>query len=204
MHQRSIVIAAISIVVAAGCRVERKTDSADTATNVPTAKAADTSASPSMPAPSGQLPSSSWTVTPAGIGAIRVGMHAEDLRRVAGNVDVPNAAAECSYVRPGAVPPGVSVMLARGEVARVDVDSAGVRSDAGVAIGDGSARVTAAYAGRVTATPHKYIPGGQYLTVRPTSPEDSTLRIVFETDSGRVTRIRSGRIPEVEWVERCG
>ena len=27
---------------------------------------------------------------------------------------------------------------------------------------------------------------------------------IFETDSGRVRRFRSGRLPEVAWVERCG
>ena len=131
-------------------------------------------------------------------------MDAEQLRGVAGTFDVPKPAAECSYVRPSAVPPGVMIMLAKGVVARVDVDSAGVRSDAGIAVGDSAGRVNSVYAGRVSATPHKYIAGGQYLTVTETSPQDSTLRIVFETDSGRVTRFRSGRIPEVGWVERCG
>ena len=95
-------------------------------------------------------------------------------------------------------------MLVSGEVARVDVDSAGVQSDVGIAIGDGASRVVSAYAGRVSETPHKYVPGGQYLSVRSASPRDSTHRIVFETENGRVTRFRSGRVPEVEWVERCG
>lgn len=131
-------------------------------------------------------------------------MSIAELRKVAGDVPPANPTAECSYVRPGATPPGVLVMLARGQVARVDIDSAGVASDAGVSVGDSAARVTEAYAGRVTATPHKYVPGGQYLTVRSTSPADSARRMVFETENGRVTRFRSGRVPEVEWVERCG
>ena len=131
-------------------------------------------------------------------------MTIDDLRKVAGDVSQANPTAECSYVRPSATPPGVLVMLARGQVARVDVDSAGVTSDAGVAVGDRAARVTDAYVGRVTAMPHKYVPGGQYLTVRSTSPADSARRMVFETENGRVTRFRSGRVPEVEWVERCG
>jgi len=131
-------------------------------------------------------------------------MSVEELRRVAGDVPSANARAECSYVRPSAVPNGVMVMLVRGQVARVDVDSAGVTSDAGVAVGDSAARVTNAYAGRVTQTPHKYVPGGRYLTVRPIPSADPTRRMVFETDNGRVIRFRSGRVPEVEWVERCG
>jgi hypothetical protein len=95
-------------------------------------------------------------------------------------------------------------MLAGGRVARVDVDSAGVQSDAGVSVGDSASRVSAAYAGRVTAMPHKYVQGGQYLTVRSASPADSALRIVFESEAGRITRFRSGKVPEVEFVERCG
>ena len=95
-------------------------------------------------------------------------------------------------------------MLAGGRVARVDVDSAGVRSDAGVSVGDTSTSVLQAYAGRVTTMAHKYVQGGEYLIVRPSSPSDSTLRIVFESEAGRITRYRSGRVPQVEWVERCG
>jgi hypothetical protein len=101
-------------------------------------------------------------------------------------------------------PPGVSVILVRGKVARVDVDSAGVRTDAGISVGDSATRVSAAYGTRMTAMPHKYVQGGQYLTVRSEPPGDSTVRLVFETEHGRVTRLRSGRLPEVAWVERCG
>lgn len=203
MHHRSVFAAAV--IVAAACSVERKRDSTtDTSGPAPSASSTDTTMPPATSTPSDTVPNTGWTVTPSGIGAIRVGMSVDDLRRVAGNFDAPKAGAECSYVRPGMAPPGVLVMLARGTVSRVDVDSAGVRTDAGIAVGDSASRVTAAYAGRVAATPHKYVQGGQYLIVRATSPADSTLRIVFETDSGRVTRFRSGRVPQVEWVERCG
>ena len=149
-------------------------------------------------------PANSWVVTPEGIGAIRAGLDTADLRRIGGDFTPPIPNAECSYVRPASVPPGVSVMLARGRVARIDVDSAGVRSDAGISVGDSASRVTTVYGARATATPHKYVPGGQYVTVRPVAPEDSIFRLVFETDSSRVTRFRAGRLPEVEWVERCG
>ena len=131
-------------------------------------------------------------------------MTTDDLRRVAGDFTMPSGASECTYVRPANAPRGVAVMLASGLVARVDVDSSGVQSDAGVAVGDSASRVSAAYAGRVSTTPHKYAPGGQYLTVQSASPADSSLRIVFESDAGRITRFRSGRVPEVEQVERCG
>lgn len=148
--------------------------------------------------------STAWVVTPDGIGAIRIGMTADELRGAVGDVPGANPTADCSYVRPTGAPAGVSVMLAHGQVARVDIDSAGVRSDAGVAVGDSAAKVADAYATRMTATAHKYVPGAQYLTVRSVSPADSSRRMVFETENGRVTRFRTGRVPEVEWVERCG
>lgn len=151
-----------------------------------------------------QRPATTWIATPDGIGAIRVGMTADELRSAVGDISGANVTADCSYVRPSSAPPGVSVMLARGQVARVDVDSAGVRTDAGVAVGDSASRISDAYAARVTAMPHKYVPGGQYLTVRSTSPADTSRRMVFETENGRVTRFRTGRVPEVEWIERCG
>jgi hypothetical protein len=33
---------------------------------------------------------------------------------------------------------------------------------------------------------------------------DPQHRIIFETDGKVVTRYRAGRMPEVEWVEKCG
>ena len=61
-----------------------------------------------------------------------------------------------------------------------------------------------AYGARAAETPHKYVAGGKYYTVAGPSPTDSSYRIVFETESGHVTRFRVGRVPEVAWVERCG
>jgi hypothetical protein len=131
-------------------------------------------------------------------------MTVDDLQNAAGALTPPpNASAECAYVHPASAPPGVLAMLAKGVVARIDIDSTGVPTAEGVAVGDSASKVNAAYAGRVTTTPHKYVQGGQYLTVTPAAPQDS-LRIVFESEAGRITRYRVGRVPQVEWVERCG
>ena len=143
-----------------------------------------------------------WVVGPSGIGPVRVGMRASELSSVAGTVrTVP--ASDCDYVHPDRLPAGVSVMLVRGEVARVDVDSTGVRTAEGASVGDPASRLEALYTGRATSTPHKYVSGARYVSVRAAAPSDSN-RIVFEVENGRVTRYRAGRVPEVEWVERCG
>jgi hypothetical protein len=108
----------------------------------------------------------------------------------------------CDYVRPTALPPGASLMILDDTVARVDVDSAGVRTAEGAQVGDTEARVLELYKGRVTVEPHKYTgPEGHYLVVAP--PGDTLHRIIFETDGQRVTGYRVGRRPAVELVEGC-
>ena len=93
-------------------------------------------------------------------------------------------------------------MLVGDTLARVDVfRSSTTRTAAGAGLGDSAARIDSLYSGRVRTQPHKYTTG-KYLIVP--SAADTTFRLVFETDEeGRVTRYRSGRLPEVEWVEAC-
>jgi hypothetical protein len=131
-------------------------------------------------------------------------MTVDVLRDLAGEFAAPPGNADCRYVHPSFAPPGVSFMVVRDTVARIDVDSAGVLTDTGIGVGDSTSRVRAAYGPEVITTPHKYVAGGEYQTVRSRSPTDSSFRIVFESENGRVTRYRAGRVPEVEWVERCG
>lgn len=197
------IIALIALTCTVGCTAERSdTNPADSS-----APQSASSATPAPPANSASVSnpvSATWTVTPLGLGAIRVGMSVEELRRVGGDVTLPAGGGDCVYVHPGSAPPGVMVMLAGGQVARIDVDSAGVRTDRGAAVGDTEMRINELYAGRVTTTPHKYVEGAHYLTVAPASPTDTMHRIVFEAEGGRVARFRAGRLPEVSWVERCG
>lgn len=169
--------------------------------------AADTS-SAAIPPPAAPAPSTSpaeWRVSEMGIGPLHAGMTmAEAGAAVPGTFTVAagDSASECTYASWSEAPAGVHVMLASGVVARVDVDSQSVSTDAGARVGDTEARVDSLYAGRVRRMPHKYTPGASYLVV--VAPGDSTQRIVFETDGNVVTTYRAGRSPEVEFVERCG
>lgn len=131
-------------------------------------------------------------------------MGLDELRRVAGDLAPTPSGGDCQYVRPAGLPKGVTIMLVGGQVVRIDVDSAGVRTNDGAGVGDTESRVRQLYSGQIRAMPHKYVPGASYLVVTGSSPGDSAYRIIFETENGRVTRYRAGRVPEVEWVERCG
>jgi hypothetical protein len=191
-------ILALGLVTIVACAGETgRSDAPTDSSSTPTPTAADSQSAGPVAEPT------AWTVTPSGIGPVQVGTAASELANIAG--EVPQlSGGECEYVRPARLPSGVSLMIARGQVARIDVDSGGVRTAEGVAVGDSASRIAELYAGRTTTMPHKYVPEAQYITARGPSPADSANRIVFEVERGRVTRYRAGRIPEVEWVERCG
>jgi hypothetical protein len=94
-------------------------------------------------------------------------------------------------------------MVEGGSIARVEVVSGTTATTEGARVGDSEDRIQQLYPGRVVTTPHKYT-SGHYLTVKPIDAADSLNRLVFETDGHRVTEYRAGRLPQVEYVERCG
>lgn len=161
--------------------------------------AADSSAPATTPAPENDR-----TATLEGLGKVKIGATAAELVTALGETLPPPKVAEvsCRYMRPASLPAGVGIMLLNDSVARIDVDSAGVATAEGAAVGDEEARVTELYRDHITVTPHKYTgPTGHYLTVAPAG--DTLRRIVFETDGQRVTKYRVGRRPAIEWVEGC-
>jgi hypothetical protein len=145
-------------------------------------------------------------VTLYGIGSVRAGMSVAEASAALGSpLELPTGAGSaesCSYLRWPGGPDGVLIMAEHLTIARVDVRSGTMATEEGARFGDTTERIDRLYPGRVTASPHKYT-DGQYLTIAPASPEDAAFRLVFETAAGRVTRYRSGRLPQVQYVEGC-
>jgi hypothetical protein len=148
----------------------------------------------------------SFTLTPNTYGPLRVGMSvAEAARATGGGFGAPRGySGGCGYAVLVKAPSGLAVMLQDGRIARFEERSGGIATAAGARIGDSESRIKSLYGNAVTTTPHKYVQGGHYLTVTPPSPADSAYRTIFETDGRKVTEFRSGKVPEVEQVERCG
>jgi hypothetical protein len=193
MHPRLFLGAALLCVSACATK-DSAADSSKPAAATP-APATDTPAT---------APASDRVVSVDGIGKVKIGATAAELAAAIGETLPPPKVAEvsCRYMRPKLLVPGVGIMLVNDSVARIDVDSAGIATVEGAAVGDAESRVTELYRGRVTVSPHKYTgPTGHYLTVAPVG--DSLRRIIFETDGQRVTKYRVGRKPAVEWVEGC-
>lgn len=143
-------------------------------------------------------------VTDFGVGDLRAGMTLDEARRVMPELRLiaGTDSSSCSYLEWPSAPPGVLVMFDGGRLARFDIDSAGVRTEAGAQVGDAASRVDSLYAGRLTKQPHKYT-DGEYFLVAPMRAADSLFRLVFEVEGGRVTRFRVGTRPQVEYVEGC-
>ncbi|MEH2372693.1 hypothetical protein [Nostoc sp.] len=140
-----------------------------------------------------------------GIGQVRVGITVSQARKAAGTQligDSPNKS--CYYVKPQNEPKNLFFMVTKGRISRVDVrQNTQITTLKGAKIGDTEAQIKSLYSGQIQVTPHKYVQGGHYLTFIPKDRANQNYRVVFETDGKRVTQFRSGKLPEVEFVEGC-
>jgi hypothetical protein len=161
---------------------------------------------PNPPSGAGHDTLSDLTVNEDGLGQIQIGMNLDDAVSMGLLNENPNMNSQCDFVFPAVgagIPDGVSVMVVKGKVARIDVDTGAVTTDDGAKIGDSEDRLKSIYGDDLQVEPHKYNPGWHYLTVLGDSASAGKA-IVFETDGKKVTMFRAGRLPEVKWVEGCG
>jgi len=140
-----------------------------------------------------------------GLGQVQIGMTLAEAVNMGLLNERPDIKSECDFVYPAVgagIPFGVGVMVVKGKVARIDVDTGSVTTEDGVKIGDTEERVKSIYGDDLQTRPHKYLEGGHYMIVKGDSASAGK-EIVFETDGKAVTMFRAGRLPEVEWVEGC-
>lgn len=147
---------------------------------------------------------SSWRVTLFGMGPVRAGQTLAEANAAGGiTLSVPaGASPECSYAEWPTAPAGVRVMVVQDTVVRVDVTQSGIETVEGAAVGDTEGKINSLYAARISMRPHKFTTG-KYLIATNPGRTDTLHSIVFETDGANVLQFRSGRLPEVEWVEGC-
>lgn len=116
----------------------------------------------------------------------------------------------CDQFKPERAPGGMLLMLEKGKLTRISLGrDADIATDRGIRLGDGAAKVRAAYGADLRSTPHAYLdPKGEYLTAwirgGDSDVRDSAARgIRYEigTDD-RVTAIHAGG-PAIQYVEGC-
>jgi hypothetical protein len=207
---RPSVVLTVALVLSACVKTEQKPADSTAITTArvdstsTTVTTSNTQTSPPTQPPGGvATPSDGWVVTEGGIGKLRAGMTVAEAKAAVPGFSVPASrdSTACTYGKATSLPAGVFVMVEGGKVVRVEVRKGDVATSAGARIGDTEARINTLYP-NATSSPHKYTPGGHYLTVVPAGGGDS--RIIFETDGKKVVNYRAGLRPQVEYVEGCG
>lgn len=137
------------------------------------------------------------------IGQIELGMSQEELESIVGTkftagYEITVEEELCYYLRSEHEFPDTGFMMDRNRLVRIDFWNPATRTTTGVGIGSEEAAIKAAYDRPVKIEPHKYT-NGHYLIV----DGDDGLKLLFETDVGAVTMFRTGREPEVGYVEGC-
>jgi len=106
----------------------------------------------------------------------------------------------CFYVVPKGVPKGIAFMVTNRQITRIDIDSKQFATEQGARVGDSEQRVKSLYKGQIKITQHPYDDNGHYLIV---NIKGTRFQIIFETDGKRVTSYRTGKLPEVGYIEGC-
>jgi hypothetical protein len=106
----------------------------------------------------------------------------------------------CYYVYPGGNFDDIGFMVEDGRITRIDIYSKKISSVGGIHIGDSEESVKQIFPGKVKEENHPYIgKEGKYLVVviKP------GFAFVFETERGKITTFRSGRVSSVKYIEGC-
>lgn len=174
-----------------------------------------TSPPPAVPVQPTPAPADTATLTAEGWGPLRVGMSRADIEAALGTDADPGSVGgpdpeSCDQFRPRRAPQGMLVMVEDGRLTRISLmRDADIATDRGLRLGDGAAKVRAAYGDTILAAPHAYLsPEGAYLTAWTRGGGDDVrdptargIRYEIGADD-RVTAIHAGG-PAIQNVEGC-
>ncbi|WP_184238606.1 hypothetical protein [Massilia timonae] len=141
---------------------------------------------------------SSQVLSPDGYGKIQFGQRLDQVERKLGQRATPRPLdPSCPIVRFKRYPQ-VSFMVENGVIVRADARTV-VRNSAGVTARM-SARDALRQAPAMRSERHKYDEQGQYLIL----PKGENKALIFEASKGKLTTMRAGIKPAVDYVEMCG
>lgn len=144
-----------------------------------------------------------------GIGPIRVGMTVDEASRAAGVRLVKGYAPPppyeefCSYFKPQGQLQGINFMVTKGRIVRIDISNEQITTIKGLKVGDTEEQIIKAYPGQIRIIKNPLGGPGNNLTFVPQDKKDSQYRLIFQTRNNRVTSLRSGQLPQVEYIEGC-
>ena len=214
-----LLLSVAMIAALAACNADR--DASSNATNAPPVadQPAEDIPPATMPA-TASLPSPTSTQAPipaadgadtqasfAGYGDVKFGIAAADMEQAWGGelktLDK-DANPSCYFMTPKWVktPAEFNFMIGDGKFVRYGSDSAKVAAPGGGKVGMTTQELQALYHGALQSTPHKYVEGGQYLSMLASGVAPA--KLVFEVDAaGKASAWRVGLSPQVDYVEGC-
>jgi hypothetical protein len=169
--------------------------------NQPPIRSSSSQSNQSTPTPL----TSQTRLTLRGFGPVQIGMTIAQAQQVTGqrfNQISSGGEPSCLYYQTNAVEK-VSFMVTEGRISRIDVDNPNITTPSGARIGFTERQIYELYPGYIRSEPHAYITAGHYLYFVPRDAEDQNYRLIFETNGNQVMRMRSGKLPEVGWIEGC-
>ena len=143
-----------------------------------------------------------------GMGVVKIGMTIEEAQQEA-NVTFKqeNSGGEeygCFYFSTEEIDK-VSMMVTDNVIARIDINNPLVKTTEGVGIGDTETLIREIYGNNnIEEYPHEYIIDGKYVIFIPSENLAQDYGIIFNINSDeKVISFRSGKFPEVGYVEGC-
>ncbi|MGH8027203.1 MAG: lectin [Pseudoxanthomonas sp.] len=142
----------------------------------------------------------------AGYGDMKLGSTVDEAKAAWGGElnGKPGEDGGCYYLTPKWVkkPSDFAFMVENGKFVRYDVGTDKEAAPGGGKVGMTIEALRKLYNNALQSSPHKYVEGGQYLSMAASGVAPS--KLVFETDTaGKVTAWRVGLTPQVDYVEGC-
>ena len=168
------------------------------APEAPPAPVAESAPAPDAPADT--------QATFAGYGDMKLGSTVDEAKAAWGGElnGKPGEGSTCYYLSPKWVkkPSDLAFMAEDGKFVRYDVGTDKEAAPGGGKVGMSVEELQKLYSDALQSSPHKYVEGGQYLSVAASGVAPS--KLVFEADAaGKVTAWRVGLTPQVDYVEGC-
>ncbi|MEJ7796963.1 MAG: hypothetical protein WKF42_00595 [Solirubrobacteraceae bacterium] len=140
----------------------------------------------------------------SGVGAIEIGSRISVAERRTGQdidyrhavIGGPGSTCGSGELLPRSI--GFYVLGTNFRIASINVVKRGIRTARGIRVGDSLRRVRSAYGARLVPVRNFYNPRQTDYELR-----RGNRKLVFFTRANKVTSIRSGRKPEVDYVEGC-
>lgn len=143
-----------------------------------------------------------WVLSDSAYGPLRFGSTLAQAERVAGAKAEPvygdRVDNVCGYVRFETYP-HMRFMVEQGRILRGEAE-AGVPNTLGITVGTTVDELRTRFPG-MEVRPHKYDPNGHTLLFGSANGKSA---LVMEATKGRITQVRAGVRPTVEYVEGCG